>query len=340
MWFGFPLFPEQASTLASEVDNLYFFLVALTAFFSILIATLIVVFAIRYHRRHPAAVGAPITGSVPLELMWSVIPFGISMVIFVWGATVFFNIARPPDETLEIYSVGKRWMWKFQHIDGQREINELHVPIGRPVKITMTSEDVIHDLYIPAFRVKADVIPGRYSTIWFNAIKAGEYRLFCAEYCGTKHSGMIGRVVVMEPAEYQAWLSGGAGEMSLAARGQRTFEEFACHTCHLADGSGGRGPSLQGLFGSQVKLADGSVVTADESYLRESILNPQAKITAGYDPLMPTFQGLVNEEGLLALIEYIKSLQPAAAAGTPAASPNAARGPRGAVETHGERNSQ
>jgi cytochrome c oxidase subunit 2 len=332
MWSGFPLFPEQASTLASEVDNLYFFLVALTAFFSILIATLIVVFAIRYHRRNPTAVGAPITGSVPLELMWSIIPFGISMVIFAWGATVYFNMARAPDETLEIYSVGKRWMWKFQHIDGQREINELHVPIGRPVKITMTSEDVIHSLYFPAFRVKADVIPGRYSTVWFNANRAGEYHLFCAEYCGTKHSGMIGRVVVMEPASYQAWLSGGTGEMSLAARGQRLFEELACHTCHLPDGSG-KGPSQVGLFGSQVKLADGSVVTADESYIRESILNPQAKITAGYQPLMPTFQGLVNEEGLLALIEYIKSLQPALAPGTPAAAATVARDVRGGVET-------
>jgi len=322
MWSGFPLFPEQASTLASEVDYLYFFLIALTAFFSILIATLIVVFAIRYHRRNPAAVGAPITGSVPLELMWSIIPFGISMVIFVWGANVYFNMARPPDETLEIYSVGKRWMWKFQHIDGQREINELHVPIGRPIKITMTSEDVIHSLYFPAFRVKADVIPGRYSTVWFNANKAGEYHLFCAEYCGTKHSGMVGKVVVMEPASYQAWLSGGTGEMPLAARGQRLFEELACHTCHLPDGSG-KGPSLVGLFGSQVKLADGSVAMGDESYIRESILNPQAKITAGYQPLMPTFQGLVNEEGLLALLEYIKSLQPAGTPGTPAVAAGA-----------------
>ena len=316
MWSGFPLFPERASTLAGDVDNLYFFLIALTAFFSILIATLVIVFAIRYRRRNTAAVGAPITGSIPLELMWSIVPFGISMVIFVWGATVYFNIVRPPDETLEIYSVGKRWMWKFQHIDGQREINELHVPIGRPVKVTMTSEDVIHSLYFPAFRVKADVIPGRYSTLWFNATRTGEYHLFCAEYCGTKHSGMVGRIVVMEPAEYQAWLSGGTSEMSLAARGQRLFEELACHTCHLPDGSG-KGPSQVGLFGSQVNLADGSMVTADESYIRESILNPQAKITAGYQPLMPTFQGLVNEEGLLALIEYIKSLQPTGTPGAP-----------------------
>jgi cytochrome c oxidase subunit 2 len=237
------------------------------------------------------------------------------MVIFAWSANVYFNMARPPDESMEIYAVGKRWMWKFQHIGGRREINELHVPIGRPVKVTMTSEDVIHDLYLPNFRVKADVIPGRYSTIWFEATKRGEYHLLCAEYCGTKHSAMIGRVVVMEPTEYQAWLSGGGGEMSLAARGERMFQELACHTCHLPDASG-RGPSLQGLFGSQVKLADGRTVTADEGYVRESILNPQAKLVAGYQPLMPTFQGLVNEEALMGLIEYVKSLPPAAGAPT------------------------
>ena len=313
MLSNLPLFPQQASTVAPQVDNLFFFLIALTAFFSTLIASLVVIFAIRYRRTNPAQVGAAITGSVPLELMWSVVPFGIAMVIFVWGANVFFTIARPPDETMEIYAVGKRWMWKFQHIDGQREINELHVPVGRPVKVTLTSEDVIHDLFFPAFRVKADVIPGRYTSLWFEATKAGEYHLFCAEYCGTKHSGMVGRVIVMEPVAYQSWLSGGAGEMSLSARGQRTFQDLACHTCHMADASG-RGPSLEGLYGSQVKLADGSTVTADESYLRESILNPQAKLVVGFQPLMPTFQGLVNEEALMGLIEYIKSLQPAASA--------------------------
>ena len=339
MFSGLPLFPEQASTIAPQVDNLYFFLVALTVFFSSLIALLIVVFAVKYRRTNPAQVGARITGSVPLELMWSIIPFGIAMVIFAWSASVFFNIARPPDETMEIYAVGKRWMWKFQHINGQREINELHVPVGRPVKITMTSEDVIHDLYFPTFRVKADVIPGRYTTLWFEATKAGDYHLFCAEYCGTKHSAMIGRVVVMEPVEYQAWLSGGAGEMSLAARGERTFQDLACHTCHMADASG-RGPSLERLFGTQVKLADGRTVTADEGYLRESILNPQAKLVAGYQPLMPTFQGLVNEEALLGLIEYIKSLQPTAPGATaaPAGVPTESR-PQAPL-TQGERKPQ
>jgi cytochrome c oxidase subunit 2 len=310
------------------VDNLFFFLVGLTAFFSTLIAVLVVVFAVKYRRTHPAQVGAPITGSVPLELMWSIIPFGISMVIFAWAANVYFDLYRPPDETLQIYAVGKRWMWKFQHIDGQREINELHVPVGRPIKVTVTSEDVIHDLYFPAFRVKTDVIPGRYMSLWFQATKAGEYRMFCAEYCGTNHSRMIGRVIVMEPAAYQAWLSGGSGEMSMSARGQKAFEDLACHTCHL-EGAGGRGPSLRGLFGSQVKLATGATVVADEAYLRESILNPQAKLVAGYQPLMPTFQGLVNEEALLGLIEYIKSLQ--AESPTRVSQPAGAEQPAGAA---------
>ena len=314
MW-PLPFIPNQASTLAPRVDNLYFFLIAVTAFFSTLIALLVIVFAVKYRRRHAAEVGAPITGSVPLELMWSVIPFGISMVIFAWGANVYFDIFRPPDQTLQIYAVGKRWMWKFQHMDGQREINELHVPLGRAVKVTLTSEDVIHNLFFPAFRVKVDAIPGRYQTLWFTPTQAGEYHIFCAEYCGTNHSGMVGRVIVMEPTAYQAWLSGGAGESSLVARGQRAFEELACHTCHMV-GQAGRGPSLQGLFGSQVKLADGGTVLADEAYLRESILRPQAKLVAGYQPIMPTFQGLVSEEALIGMIEYIKSLQPAASPGT------------------------
>ena len=319
MWSGVPLFPEQASTFAPEVDNLYFFLVALTAFFSVLIAVLVVYFAIKYRDRDGTRVGAPITGSIPLELMWSIIPFGISMVIFAWATNVFFTYTRPPDQTIQIYATGKRWMWKFQHLDGQAEINQLHVPVGRPVKITFTSEDVLHDLFIPAFRVKADAIPGRYSTIWFEATQTGEYHLFCAEYCGTKHSGMIGNVVVMEPSAYQSWLSGGGGEGTMAQRGERLFSELACSTCHLNDGSG-RGPSLENKFGSEERLSNGSVVTVDEAYVRESILNPQAKLVAGYEPLMPTFQGLVNEEGVMALIEYVRSLSAAGGQGGGAAA--------------------
>jgi cytochrome c oxidase subunit 2 len=204
-------------------------------------------------------------------------------------------------------------MWKFQHLDGQNEINELHVPMGRPIKVTFTSEDVLHSLFFPAFRVKADAIPGRYSTVWFTPTKVGEYHLFCAEYCGTKHSGMIGRAIVMEPTAYQAWLSGNVTGGSLAARGERLFSDLACNTCHLNDGRG-RGPALANKFGASEQLASGGTVAVDEAYLRESILTPHAKIVAGYQPLMPTFQGLVSEENVMALVEYVKSLSAATGA--------------------------
>src|SRR5207244_12589895 len=299
--------PERASTMAFRVDALYFFLLAVAVFFSLLIAGLIVFYAVKYRRRSPGSVGASIHGGMLLEIAWSVIPLLITMVIFVWGASVFFAMSHPPDETLNIYVVGKQWMWKFQHLDGQREIDELHVPVGRAVKLIMTSEDVIHDVFVPAFRVKADVLPGRYTHIWFQPTKPGRYHLFCAEYCGTRHSGMIGEVVVMEPSEYQTWLSGAAAEGSLAAAGAKLFEDLARYTCHRAD-SQGRGPMLQGLFGKTVQLQNGETVVADEGYIRESILRPSARITAGYQPIMPTFQGLISEEQLLELIEYVKSL--------------------------------
>ena len=224
MWTGSsPLFPEVASTMAPRVDALYFFLIGLSAFFSLLIAGTIVFYAIRFRRRSPHGVGARISGGLVLELTWSIVPLLITMVIFVWGASLFFAMSRPPAETLNIYVVGKQWMWKFQHLNGQREINELHVPVGRAVKLIMTSEDVIHDVFVPAFRVKADVLPGRYTHLWFQATKAGRYHLFCAEYCGTEHSGMVGQVVVLEPAEYEAWLSTGRAEGSLASAGGKLF---------------------------------------------------------------------------------------------------------------------
>jgi cytochrome c oxidase subunit II len=305
---GLRLFPDSASTMAPRVDALYFFLLALAGFFAVLIAGLIVVFAVRFHRERPDQIGAQTHGGTVLEIAWTVIPLMITMVIFVWGASVYQAMAHPPEETLNIYVVGKQWMWKFQHLDGQREINELHVPVGRAVKLITTSEDVIHDLFVPDFRVKADVIPGRYVNIWFHATKPGHYRIFCAEYCGTKHSGMIGQVIVMDPAEYQTWLSGGAPEGSLASAGAKLFQDLACNTCHRPDAQG-RGPVLQGLFGRTVTLQSGETITVDESYVRESILTPSAKVAAGFQPIMPTFQGLVSEEQLLALIEYVKSLK-------------------------------
>ncbi len=307
MLSGIPLFPEQASTIAPMVDNLYFFILGVTAFFALLVVILVVYFAVKYRDDTGLKIGAPITGSIPLEIGWSLVPFFVAMAIFVWATVVFFQIVRPPDQTLELYATGKRWMWRIQHVTGHREINQLHVPVGRPIKVTFTSEDVLHDLYIPAFRVKADAIPGRYSSIWFTPTKTGEYHLFCAEYCGTRHSGMIGTVYVMEPDDYQAWLAGGGLTGSMSSRGEQLFQQLACNTCHVTDGSG-RGPSLGGVFGSQVSLENGQSVQANESYIRESILTPQNKLVKGYGPIMPTFQGLVNEEGLASLIEYVKSL--------------------------------
>src|SRR6266436_4987927 len=264
---GPPLFPESASTMAPRVDALYFFLLAISAFFGLLIAGLIVYYAIKFHRRTPDQIGTQIHGGMVLEITWSVIPLMITMVIFVWGASVYFAMASPPQLTENIYVVGKQWMWKFQHLDGQREIDELHVPVGRPVKLIMTSEDVIHDVFVPAFRVKADVVPGRYTNIWFEPTKPGRYHLFCAEYCGTRHSGMVGEVVVMEPDEYQAWLTGGAPEGSLASAGQKLFNDLACNTCHRPD-TQGRGPVLKGVFGKTQSLQNGATVLVDEAYLR------------------------------------------------------------------------
>jgi cytochrome c oxidase subunit 2 len=302
-----PLFPEQASTLAPRVDALLFFLLGVTVFFTVLIAGGVLYFAIKYRRRAGNEVAEQITGSNRLEITWSVIPLLLSMVMYAWGANLFLAAYTPPGDSLEVDVVGKQWMWKFQHLSGPREINELHVPVGRPVKLLMTSQDVIHSLFVPAFRVKQDVLPGRYSALWFEATKPGTYHLFCAEYCGTQHSGMVGWVTAMEPAQFQQWLAG-APEGSPAAGGAKLFQELGCITCHRGDAQA-RCPELGGLFGRTVTLATGQAVTADEGYLRESILDPSAKITAGFQNIMPTYRGLVTEEGVLELIAYIKSLQ-------------------------------
>ena len=317
MFDNFPLWPVRASTTAGSVDALYIFLVLLSAFMSVAIFIMIAVFALRYRRR-AGREAEQIEGSNVLEFTWSIVPLAIFMVIFVWGARIFFLERTPPRGAAEIYVVAKQWMWKLQHEEGQREINELHVPVGRDVRMIMTSQDVIHSFYVPAFRIKQDVIPGRYTTAWFRATRPGTYHLFCAEYCGTQHSGMIGQVVVMEPAQYQAWLTGGAASGSMAANGQSMFLQLGCNTCHRFD-TQGRGPDLVGLFGNKVQLEDGRTIAADENYIRESILNPSAKLVSGFKPIMPVFQGLVSEEQLTALVAYVKSLTPQAsgAAGSP-----------------------
>jgi len=303
-----PFFPEQASAIAGNVDALYAFLVLVTAFFSLSIAICIVYFAVKYRRRSEDYIPGPVHGGLALEIIWSVIPLVLSMIMFAWGASIFFTESRPPSDSMEIYVTGKQWMWKLQHLEGQREMNELHVPVNRNIKLTMTSEDVIHDFFVPAFRSKSDVVPGRYTTEWFRPTKIGEYHIFCAEYCGTRHSNMIGTVYVMAPAAYEAWLAGGSGQGSLAQKGEALFQQLGCVNCHLTDGQG-RCPNLVGVFGKPQRTNAG-VVVADASYVRESILNPGAKVVEGYQNIMPTFQGLVTEDGLQQLIEYVKSIGP------------------------------
>jgi len=303
-----PLFPEQASTGASRVDGLFFFLLGIGGFFSILIAVLIVVFAVKYRRR-PSNLATPrITSAVLPELVWTGIPAIIAAVLFVWGAKLYFFVARPPDNASEIYVVGKQWMWKLQHPEGQREINQLHVPVGRPVKLILTSEDVIHDFFVPEFRTHVDVVPGRFVESWFQATKPGQYHLFCSQYCGTNHSGMVGTVDVLEPEEYRRWLTSHA-EGSLALEGRKLFLQYQCVSCHSAN-SNARAPVLEGLYNQRVALEGGGSVIADETYLRESIVRPDAKIVLGWRPIMPSFQGQLSEEELVKLIAYIKALGP------------------------------
>jgi cytochrome c oxidase subunit II len=308
MQSAFPLFPESASTVSGDVDALYLYLCGVTVFFALLIGGVLVFFVIRYRRRNLFEIPRPIEGSHTLETLWSVIPLLIAMSFFVWGASLYYRQYRPPKNAMEVYVVGKQWMWKFQHATGQREINELHVPVGRKVKLIMATEDVIHDVFIPAFRIKTDVVPGKYTTEWFEATKPGRYHFFCAEYCGMNHSGMGGFVVVMEPTEFENWLSGNANQMSPAAAGQQMFESMGCASCHGANAEGGRGPALLGVYGSNIVLNNGPTVKADEAYIRESILNPQAKIVTGFGPIMPSFQGQVSEDQLLQIVAYIKSL--------------------------------
>lgn len=331
-----PLVPDSASTFSWKVDALYFYLSGVTLFFALLISLVLIFFTIRYRRRSPYEIPRPVAGSHKLETLWTVIPFIIAMTMFGWGARVYFEQYKPPENAVEVYVVGKQWMWKLQHATGQREINELHVPVGRKVKLIMTSEDVIHDFFVPAFRTKADVIPGRYTTMWFEATKPGKYHLFCAEYCGMNHSGMIGSVYVLEPKEFNNWLSGNTGTATPAAAGQQLYQTLGCASCHGANGEGGRGPTLSGLFGRDTPLVNGQTVRADEGYIRESILNPQTKIVAGFTPIMPTFQGQISEDQLVQLIAFIKSLPGggtgaagASPAATPVASPRVSASPTG-----------
>ncbi len=309
MFEDLSFWPASASTVSGSIDALYLFLIGVSAFFATLIAAALVLFSIRYRRR-PGQRARAVEGSTALELLWTGIPLAIVLFIFVWGARVYYRVLTPPAEGMQFHVTGKQWMWKVQHPTGQSEINSLHVPVGQRIVLTMISEDVIHSFFVPAFRLKNDVLPGLYRSLWFTATKVGTYHLFCAEYCGTKHSEMIGQVVVMDPADYQAWLDGLPAEKNPVEAGALLFQNLRCDTCHSA-ASGARGPDLTGRFGQEVLLSDGQQALFDERYVRESLLEPARRVSAGFQPLMPTYRGQLREDEILALIAYLKSLRPA-----------------------------
>jgi cytochrome c oxidase subunit II len=302
-----PLHPPAASSIAHSVDNLHFALTGLTLFFTALIFGCIFVFMIKYRRRSDDEVPQQIVLNLPLEIAWTVIPTLICAGIFIWAAALYIRNARPPASSTEIFVIGKQWMWHLQHPEGPREIDELHVPVGVPIKLTMTSQDVIHGFFIPAFRIKRDVVPGLYTSVWFRATQIGTYHLFCTQYCGADHSHMIGTVYVMEPTDYAAWLAGNQNNESMAHRGERLFIQLGCEACHAPNNTG-RGPSLAGIYGKPEGLRDGSTRVVDDALIRQAIVNPNSVQLANYPPIMPTFQGQVDEEQVLDLIAYVKSL--------------------------------
>ena len=313
-------FPDSASSVSGEVNLFFILMVILCTTVAVGIAAFLIFSAIRYHRRHDNEMGSQRRNYVPAEATWIVTPFVLFLGMFGWGAKLYFDIERPPNDAIPMYVVGKQWMWKIQHPEGQREINELHIPVGRAVKLTMTSEDVIHSFFVPAFRTKQDVLPDRYTTTWFKATKPGKYHLFCAEYCGTKHSGMIGYVYVLSPQDYQTWLTQGAAEGSLASQGEKLFHQYGCANCHHFDNQG-RCPDLRNLYMHPVQIDGGRRVTADDSYIRESILEPNAKIVYGFQPnIMPNFSAQLSQEQVLALISYVKALGPEPGSQQPSSS--------------------
>ena len=303
---NFALFPPEASTIAPQMDALIFFMVLVSLIGLTLVVLLIIGFSVLYNKkRHPVAV--QIEGSTLLEATWTIIPLGLFLIMFVWGSLIYFRVYTPPANAMNIYVVGKQWMWKAEHPGGQHEINALHIPAGRPIQLTIISQDVFHSFSIPAFRVKREAIPGRYTSVWFQATTPGTYHLFCTQYCGTNHSAMIGEIVVLTPEGYKQWLAQSTSGASLAQNGERLFSSLSCNACHNGRPDA-RGPSLANVYGSTLTLTSGARVTADEAYLRESILNPSQHITQGYSPIMPTYQGQISEDGVIALVEYIKNL--------------------------------
>jgi cytochrome c oxidase subunit II len=296
----------QASSIAGRVDLLFYAMLILSVVVVVAVSVAIVWFAVKYRRGSAADRSGSSSQSLGIEMTWTLIPFVLFVGIFAWSIDLFADMNRAPSTATAVYVVAKQWMWTVQHEGGQREINTLHVPLHQPTRLVMTSQDVIHSFYVPAFRVKQDVLPGRFTQLWFEATEPGTYDLYCAEYCGTDHSRMIGSVVVMKPAEYSRWLTGHAG-IGLAGRGAQLFRSYGCSGCHDPRSSV-HAPDLNGLYGRTVPLADGTTVRVDDRYLHDSILLPQKEVAAGYPPIMPSYQGQIGEEEVLALIAYLKTL--------------------------------
>lgn len=302
-----PWAPPRASSYAAHVDALFLTLVVFTAVVTAGVFLALAYFCIKYRRGSRADRSAARRGNWFLEIGWTVIPIMVFLGLFYWGARLYFHMTMPPEGAQRIFVVGQQWMWTFEHPEGQRELNELHVPLNKPVELVMISEDVIHDLFIPAFRLHHDVLPGRYLTGWFQADRPGRYRFFCSQYCGTEHARMVGWVIVLPQAEYAAWLSRGAPEGSLAAQGARLFVRVGCAGCH-GPASSIHAPDLAGIYQQPVHLQDGTTVLADDAYVRDSILQPSKQVVAGYPDVMPTFRGQLREADILELTAYIRSL--------------------------------
>lgn len=306
------MMPEAASTIAGQVDNITYFIMLVSIFFFVLIMAAIIVFAIKFKKQSDRDVTSLNHTNHKLEVIWTVIPSILLAIMFVWGFRVYMTMSIPPKDALEIKVTGQKWFWTFGYPNGYVSSNKMVVPVNTPVKALISSQDVLHSMFVPAFRTKMDALPNRYTVTWFEATKTGTFPLYCTEYCGTSHSNMIAEVEVMTKADYEGWLleSGGPAEgQSMADYGESIYKKYSCNTCHSLDGSAMNGPSWKGLWGKTREFNEADSVVADENYIRESILEPQAKMVKGYLPIMPSYQGILRDKEIEGLIEYIKTVK-------------------------------
>lgn len=313
----FSWIPEAASNLAGGVDNVLLVITVISVFFFLLISFFLVYYAIKYRRKSENEETPYITGNMVLEVIWTLVPSVLLMVFFVWGYIEFVDMKTPPKDAVEVNVKAKQWLWEFEYYNGKKTINELYVQQNRPVRMIMQSDDVLHSFFVPQFRVKQDILPGTYTQLWFTPTKAGTFDLFCAEYCGTGHSKMLAKVNVLPSEAFARWMEQGkagagdaaASDLPPAERGENLYSQRGCNACHSVDGSAGVGPTLKGIYGKTEELESGETVKVDENYLKESIIVPEAKMVKGYQPVMPSFKGILSDDEITSLIEYIKTLK-------------------------------